>query len=62
MTHDELINKINVLGHTSSWAALRAVIDLHEPDEENDCLECWSDDGYIQYPCPTILTITKELQ
>lgn len=65
MTHDELLDKINILGHTSSWAALSAVAKLHKPQEITlpngewgmNCVEC--DDW--DYPCNTIKTINKEL-
>ena len=66
MRHDELLDKINILGHTSSWAALRAVVELHKVQEcdcdctrthEPICNECIED-----YPCPTIQAIEKELK
>ena len=65
MTHDELLAKINETSpadkYDASWqSALRAVVELHG-ELGGDCDECWSEDGYIQYPCPTIQAIEKEL-
>jgi hypothetical protein len=61
MTHDELINKINVLGHTSSWAALSAVVELHKPWNFG-CSHCINiEGGYMSYPCPTIQAIEGEI-
>ena len=67
MTHDELLEKIEELakedgllgGWTGvAWDALRAVVELHKPDERSDkycrCEEI--------YPCPTIQAIEKELK
>jgi len=61
MTHDELLIKIDILGHTSTWKALRAVVELHKP-EQGWC-GCASGDPYLDsnYPCPTIQAIEKEL-
>ena len=67
MTHNELLHKINMLGHTSSWAALTAVVKLHKPVEaeyfDNPvCAECSADiDTYFDYPCQTIKAIEQEL-
>lgn len=76
MTHDALLHKIDILGHTSSWSALRAVVELHKPvmqwsggydGEDNplyaeQCSDC-SGNGFTQeYPCQTIQAIEKELQ
>ena len=68
MTHDQLLNRINILGHTSSWAALRAVVELHSPitsymfsDKVCESCSIIDDDTEIIYPCPTIQTIEKEL-
>jgi len=47
------------------WAALRAVVELHKPDENNQCFECeyyWIDEiKFCDYPCHTIQLIEKEL-
>jgi hypothetical protein len=67
VTHNELLDKINILGHTSSWAALRAVVELHKPYEHEIvgyvfCKGCTLDlDLAPPYPCPTIEAIEKEL-
>ena len=44
--------------------ALRAVVELHKPDQHNFCLGCSTDENGIHdtsYPCPTIQAIEKEL-
>jgi len=68
VTHNELLDKINILGHTSSWAALRAVVELHSPISsymfnDNVCEHCSviDDNTEMIYPCPTIQAIEKEL-
>jgi hypothetical protein len=78
MTHDELLAKIDIWkfqtkGYDDTYEvhgilnALRAVVELHKPDESEfpdeweSCVEC-SGNGYAQmYPCPTIQAIEKEL-
>jgi len=57
MTHDKLLRSIEWAGHTSTWSALRAVVELHRPIG-NLCLHCGED---TYYPCPTINAIEKEL-
>ena len=65
MTHDELLTRINIVGDTSLDAALRAVVELHKPQDitipngewGSNCIEC---DGWV-YPCQTIQTIEEEL-
>ena len=74
MKHDELLWAINsvvesgsceTVGHYSSAKALRAVVELHKPQEitlpngewGTNCIIC---DGW-QYPCGTIQAIEKEL-
>jgi hypothetical protein len=78
MTHDELLAKINIGAkfHGTAWSvdglelikqsqALRAVVELHKPQENwNDlevCSEC-SGHQYVWLPCPTIQAIEKELK
>jgi len=72
MTHDELSKKLEGLWHDSfkapGYAALRAVVELHKPDESDfpdeweSCVEC-SGNGYVAlYPCLTIKAIEKELK
>ena len=48
--------------------ALRAVVELHKPDESDfpdeweNCVECSIGGLSAFYPCPTIKAIEKELQ
>ena len=76
MTHDQWISDLNkyiAIAEIATPAtaqlvkALRAVIELHKPDESDfpddyeNCVEC-SGNGYVaMYPCQTIKTIEKEL-
>jgi hypothetical protein len=69
MTHDELSKKLEGLWHDSykapGYMALRAVVELHPPQEitlpngswAHGCKQCHS----WTYPCPTIQAIEKEL-
>jgi hypothetical protein len=69
MTHEKLSKKLEGLWHDSfkdpAYATLRAVVELHKPQEitlpngewGTNCVEC--DDLF--YPCPTIQTIVREL-
>jgi hypothetical protein len=74
ITHDELLIKIDnfepddELDSVKSMNALRAVVELHKPDEPDfpdeweSCVEC-SGNGYVaMYPCQTIKAIEKELE
>jgi hypothetical protein len=80
MTHDELLAKLNNLPEVIGLAefkarhdALRAVVELHKPKEEDGKLWCEHevcynhieflerDDCDCSYPCPTIQAIEKEL-
>jgi len=88
VTHDELLAKIEASGFVQGkdyvWsldgpavkkanAALRAVVELHKPIEEDGKLWCQHeacynhieflerDDCDCDYPCPTIEAIEKEL-
>ena len=76
MTHDELLAEIDdnftkcgddcesCRRDNASWFALRAVVELHKPDQHNFCLGCSTDENGIHdtfYPCPTIQAIEKEL-
>ena len=67
MTHEELLTKISIVGDTSLDAALRAVVELHEPYEHEIvsyvfCKGCTIDlDLAPPYPCETIQAIEKEL-
>jgi len=60
MTHDELLAQLEGLWHDSfkalGYQALRAVVELHKPDEFNHCGVC------NQYLCETIQAIEKELR
>lgn len=69
MTHDELLAKVSNYKDAglASLVALRAVVELHKPDEPDfpdeweNCVEC-SGNGYSAlYPCETIKVIEKEL-
>ena len=80
MTNDELTLRIIELSgdDTKNWKfypALRAVVELHKPKEEEDgklwCEHevCYNhieflerDDCDCSYPCPTIQAIEKELR
>jgi hypothetical protein len=64
MTHDELIQKIIAVNTASHESALLAVVELHKPfdfkmGDKNftTCQGC----GEVDYPCPTIKAIEKEL-
>jgi len=79
MTHDELLTEIKeavrysetseLFNQANGWVAgakaLRAVVELHKPQEitlpngdwGDNCVIC---DGW-EYPCPTIQAIEKEL-
>lgn len=53
--------------HPAMAAALKAVMDLHEPTPgywgEEVCAECSDDDSRLEYshPCPTVRAITEHL-
>ena len=78
MTHEELLAKIDHMWddnfdyvascHTN---ALRAIVELHKPDEYGDCLGCENRCGCYEgdilefnkwKTCPTIQAIEKELK
>ena len=77
MTHDELLAMIDTLeaSYTDypSYLALRAVVELHKPKEEDGKLWCEHEVCYDHieflerdncdcfYPCPTIQAIEKAL-
>jgi len=81
MTHDELLTKLWILPADVSELqhgakavqALRAVVELHKPIQEDGKLWCQHeacynhleflerDDCSCEYPCPTIQVIEKEL-
>jgi len=70
MTHDELLKKIDdeaMLGN-KEWKAFHAVVELHKPTPEGRypeilCQGCSMTEVnlYVDYPCPTIQAIEKEL-
>ena len=84
MTHDELLKKLNKyyedITSGQVWTtdvfikALRAVVELHKPKEEDGKLWCEHevcynhieflerDDCDCSYPCPTLEAIEKELK
>jgi hypothetical protein len=80
MTHEELLQEINErLGKCdcsscnyeyAGFIALRAVVELHKPNEFGDCIGCDNRCGCYQgdimdynkwETCPTIQAIEKEL-
>ena len=77
MTHEELLAKLRDDQHGSDsegiLSALRAVVELHKPIEEDGKLWCKHEVCYnhieflertdcdCNYPCPTIQVIEKEL-
>ena len=81
MTHDELLARLDLYNeHLIPYeefekrnSALRAVVELHKPIEEDGKLWCRHEvcynhieflernDCYCSYPCPTIKDIEKEL-
>ena len=73
MTHEELLAKLAYTPHTDPngdkmHKALRAIVELHKPDESDfpdeweSCVEC-SGNGYVaMYPCETIKVIELNLQ
>lgn len=78
MTHYELLAEIDIqLLHLPSYfkagdktiagmKALRAVVALHKPNQDNECVQCirqyYMDDiRNVDYPCDTIQIIEKEL-
>ena len=71
MTHDELLKFVKfrlecaeskyLQGEAPAVSALLAVVELHKPDDEGDCIPCRPDLAYRSYPCLTIQAIEKEL-
>ena len=73
MTHDELLEKIdwtwNHYRESAFVDALKAVVELHKPIFHPDikgierCSSMCNVAGqYVNYPCPTIQAIEKELR
>ena len=73
MTHDELLARLSekavmteTFNNRAVARALRAVVELHKPNEFGDCSICVIrtviDLGVASYPCPTIQAIEKELK
>ena len=74
MTHDELLYRMiwaseryhDTDGRAQYFDALRAVVELHKPHNEDSkyCSGCEVDDPWYwnEYPCPTIQAIEKELR
>ena len=74
MTHDELLERLHIEQGCPVGDALRAVVELHKPIEEDGKLWCGHEvcynhieflernDCYCSYPCPTIQAIEKELR
>lgn len=42
-------------------AALRAVLELHQPDEWGQCSSCVDDGLPIPYPCPTVEAVRETI-
>jgi len=69
MERSQLLRHIEWVGHTTSYTALKAVVDLHEPEEVTLpdgewgilCIHCSEYGVYVLYPCKTIRAIEKEL-
>ena len=73
MTHDKLLNTLDDLavynsGYAYIFDALRTVVELHKPTPEGRypeilCQGCSMTEVnlYVDYPCPTIQAIEKEL-
>jgi hypothetical protein len=55
MTHDELLRHIEWAGQTTTYVALKAVVELHRPVGDV-CAACYS-----EFPCTTISAIEREL-
>lgn len=70
MTYKELSKKLEGLWHDSfkapGYAALRAVVKLHEPRQSGPfeyCFACngWDEEDGTEYPCPTIEAIEEAI-
>ena len=68
MTHDELLEEINTVEYPW-WMqdALRAVVELHKPEQINPtylvCTNCYDEEsGPSDYPCDTIQAIEEAVQ
>jgi len=72
VNHDELLAEIKSLNDSCSISsrlgnALKAVVELHEPNRNGGCSECLDHEVYgtethKRYPCPAIQAIEKELK
>ena len=70
MTHDELLAELTdtepVYARATLYSALRAVVELHKPIKFRSPLKirtgCAICEDNLQYPCPTIQAIEKELK
>ena len=69
MTHEELLAKVDTLEarytDCPTYLALRAVVELHQEYTTADgvafCVKCCTKEKQLQYLCPTIQAIEKEL-
>ena len=73
MTRNELLARVKLWddyakgGYTPAvFQALRAVVELHKPNEFSECINCKDEWGYNDvrnesYPCPTIQAIEGQL-
>lgn len=71
MTYEELLANIASKNYRESrtletpYAALSAVMELHQPNAlwtTKFCPECSGEESFIEVPCPTVMAIEKELQ
>ena len=70
MTREELLNELDSWHLESDYDyklinALRVVVELHQEYTTADgvafCVKCCTPEKQLQYPCPTIQAIEKEL-
>ena len=57
MTHDELLALLNAKSDSDEVHALRAVVELHSPEEYGGPARCPVDGSH--YPCSTIQAIAE---
>jgi hypothetical protein len=71
MNYDELLAALNAKSDSYEVHALRAVVEIHKPDDKSysgviGCIGCGFNSEYgtweQDYPCPTIQAIEKELK
>jgi hypothetical protein len=67
MSYEQLVSilktQITLKGYESFQdRALLTIVELHKPDEWDDCSFCTGVRDTYFYPCPTIKAIEKELK